>query len=133
MDRLTNLLTLLAAAIAVVTMLWIGAPEQPVWWRNAIGPAAWALTPYAAMWLLNNVIVAEQRQRDLILLLTIAAMLLLECVQIAVVISAQDQSGLAAMLQRLPLLQLLLVSIGGGLAFFWPLLRPLLGRQHRTD
>lgn len=122
MDRLTNLLTLLAAAIAVATMLWIGAPEQPAWWRNAIGPAAWALTPYAMMWLLNNIIVAEQRQRDLILLLTIAAMLLLECLQIALVSSAQDQTSLAAMLQRLPLLQLLLVSIGGGLAFFWPLL-----------
>lgn len=123
MDRLTNLLTLLAAMIAAVTILLIGTPEQPAWWRNAIGPAAWALSPYAVMWLLNNVIVAEQRQRDMVLMLTICAMLLLECAHIGLIVLDYNDTSLAAMLQQLPLLQLLVAVIGGGIAFLLPVVK----------
>ncbi len=129
MDRWTNLLTLLAAMIAIVTILLIGAPQQAQWWRSAIGPAAWALSPYAVMWLLNNVIVAEQRQRDMVLLATISAMLLLECAHIGLIVSGHDDTSLASRLQQLPLLQLLVAVTGGAIAY----LLPVVSHRHQAD
>jgi hypothetical protein len=124
MDRLTNLVTLLAAAIAVIAIALIGAPQDLTWLRNATGPVAWALSPYAAMWLLNNVIVAEQRTRDLVLLVTSLIMLGLESTHIALVLNGSAQASLAGTLQQLPVLQLWVVALGGLIALLLQWLRP---------
>lgn len=122
MDRLTNLLTALATLIAITTILLIGAPGDLNWWRNAIGPMAWALSPYAAMWLLNNVIVREQRQRDLVLLVTIGSMLLLECLQIGTVLFSDAAGMITITMHKLPLIQLLIAAAGGAIAFLLPVI-----------
>jgi len=124
MDRLTNLVTLLAAAIAVIAIALIGAPQDLIWLRNAAGPVAWALTPYAAMWLLNNVIVAEQRERDLVLLVTSLVMLGLESTHIGMVWNGTARTSLAGTLQHLPVTQLWVVVFGGLIALLLQWLRP---------
>ncbi len=120
MDRATNLLTLLGALIAIAVIAVIGEPANGQWWLGASGAIAWALCPYAVMWLLNNVLVAEHRQRDMVLLVTVLIMVVLESVQIGLVIYHQVPQSLAGVLHNLPVIQLIIALVGGTLAYLMP-------------
>ena len=120
MDRATNILTLISAAIALIVILMIGEPMQASWWLAASGAIAWALSPYAVMWLLNNVLVEEQRQRDIVLLLTCIVMLGLETWNLGQAVFTSDASSLPRVLHQLPLIQLLVALVGGAIAYLIP-------------
>ncbi len=120
MDRATNLLTLIGALIAIVVIIIIGEPTNGQWWINASGSIAWALCPYAVMWLLNNVLVEEHRQRDMVLLVTVLAMVILEGIQIGMVVYNEMQQSLAGLLHNLPVIQLIIAVVGGAIAYLMP-------------
>lgn len=120
MDRATNLLTLIGALIAIIVIIIIGEPSSGQWWLSASGSIAWALCPYAVMWLLNNVLVEEHRQRDMILLVTILVMVILESVQIGMVAYNEMQQSLAGLLHNLPVIQLIIAVVGGAIAYLMP-------------
>ncbi len=120
MDRATNLLTLLGALFAIGVIMSIGAPAQLSWWQGASGAMAWALCPYAVMWLLNNVIVEEQRQRDVVLLLTCIVMVALEAWNLSNALLGSDYGSPASVLQQLPLIQLIIAVVGGAIAYVIP-------------
>lgn len=120
MDRATNLLTLLGALFAFIVIVMIGDPTQINWWLAASGAIAWALSPYAVMWLLNNVLVQEQRQRDIVLLLTCIVMVALESWNLGHAMLGNDPSSLAGILHQLPLIQLIVAIIGGAVAYLMP-------------
>ncbi len=120
MDRATNLLTMLGALFAIGLIAFIGAPAQLSWWLSASGVIAWALSPYAVMWLLNNVLVEEQRQRDMVLLLTCMVMVALEGWNLSQALLDSTHAGPASALQQLPLIQLIVVVVGGAIAYLIP-------------
>lgn len=124
MDRATNILTLLGALIAATVIIIIGQPASGQWWLGASGAIAWALCPYAVMWLLNNVLVEEHRQRDMVLLITVLVMVVLECVQIGMVVYNEMQESLAGLLHNLPVIQLIIAVAGGALAYLMPVVKP---------
>ena len=123
MDRVTNILILLGALVAIGVIFAIGSPADLTWWKNAIGPVAWALCPYAVIWLMNNVIVDEHRQRDIVLLLTIIAMVGLEVIQLGMVAYNETNTGFAGTLHNLPLTQFIIAAVGGAIAYLMPVVK----------
>lgn len=124
MDRTTNLLTVIGALIAIGVILMIGTPADPIWWKNAMGPMAWALCPYAVMWLMNNVIVEEHSQRDIVLLMTVIGMVGLEAIQLGMVAYSESQYTFAGALHNLPFTQFIIAAVGGVIAYLLPVVKP---------
>ena len=120
MHHVTNLLLMLFGLGTLAVMIAIGEPTNGEWWLYSIGYLAWAALPYAILWVLNNIVIAEERLRDILLLVS-TVVICGWAVFAAVDALVLDPNPMPeAMFVSAPKWQSLIAVAGGVLAFLMP-------------
>lgn len=120
MHHATNLLLMLFGLGTLAIMIAIGKPASGEWWLYSIGYLAWAALPYAILWVMNNIVIEEERLRDIVLLVS-TVIICGWAVYAAVDALMIDPNPMPeAMFVSAPKWQSLIAVAGGVLAFLMP-------------